>query len=229
MFRPSARQLLDGWDAYRNESMPMRAAALAALATGVPLRTAVRWPIAKRDRALFDLRAQLFGDDLDGVTSCPSCAEPLELRLSISAIRPSGTRSRVTRWRLIRLGRTRVRWRLPDTEDLIAAGASATAAEMRASLLARCIRSDDARMREQVAARLPAEPSDVHFDLSCPACAHRWQSPFDIAAFIWREVDDWALRTLEEIHVIAASYGWSEDEILGLSARRRDAYVGMIQ
>lgn len=229
MFRPSARQLLDGWDAYRSESMPMRAAALAALATGVPLRTAVRWPIAQRDRALFDLRAQLFGDDLEGVTNCPSCAERLELRLSIGAIRPAATPSRAARWRLVRLGRARVQWRLPDTEDLIAAGEAATTAEMRASLLARCIRSDDPGLREQVAARLPAEPTDVHFDLSCPACAHRWQSPFDIAAFVWREVDDWAQRTLEEIHVIAASYGWSENEILGLSVRRREAYVGMIR
>jgi hypothetical protein len=45
---------------------------------------------------------------------------------------------------------------------------------------------------------------------------------------VWRELDDWAQRTLREIHVIAGAYGWSEDEILQLSARRRQMYVEMI-
>lgn len=229
MFGPSARQLLDGWEACRSEPMPMRAAALAALGSNVRLDAAVRWPIARRDRALFDLRILLFGEAVDAVTTCPRCGEPLELSLSMRELRPASSVPGRTRWHAIRLGRAQVRYRPPDTEDLIAAGAAATLTEMRTALLARCIQSDDPDIREQVAARLPADPTDVRFDLSCPACAHRWQVPFDIGAFVWREVDDWALRTLDEIHVIATAYGWTEDEILRLSARRRDAYVGMIR
>ena len=68
----------------------------------------------------------------------------------------------------------------------------------------------------------------MQLDLTCPACGHAWQAPFDIATFVWRELDDWAQRTLREIHVIAGAYGWSEDEILQLSARRRQIYVEMI-
>jgi hypothetical protein len=45
---------------------------------------------------------------------------------------------------------------------------------------------------------------------------------------VWRELDEWAERTLHEIHVIASNYGWSESEILELSARRRQTYVEMI-
>lgn len=229
MLRPSARQLLDGWEAFRSEVMPLRAAALAALATGQPIEAVTRWPISRRDGALFDLRAQLFGDVLDGVTACPCCAEALELQVSLAQLRPTGPTRASARWRLLRVGRERVRWRLPDTDDLLAVAGLGRAADVRAALLARCVEAEDPALRERVAARLPTEPTDVRFDLACPACAHCWQMPFDIAAFTWREVDDWARRTLAEIHIIAATYGWTEDEILRLSARRRQEYVGMIQ
>ena len=68
----------------------------------------------------------------------------------------------------------------------------------------------------------------MQLDLTCPACGHAWQTAFDIAAFVWRELDDWAERTLHEIHVIASAYGWTESEILELGARRRQTYVEMI-
>ena len=50
---------------------------------------------------------------------------------------------------------------------------------------------------------------------------HTWQVYFDIATFVWRELDDWAQRTLREIHVIRWCIRWSEDDPSQLSARRR--------
>jgi hypothetical protein len=209
--------------------MPLRAVALAALAADAAPDAVMRWPIARRDRALFDLRAQLFGDTLDAVTACPRCGEALELQVALSTLRPAESRGADARWRVLRLGSRRVRWRLPDTEDLLAVSGLGTVPEVRAALLARCIEADDPELRDRAAARLPAEPTDVRFDLTCPSCAARWQAPFDIAAFTWREIETWAVRTLAEIHAIAGAYGWTEDEILRLSPSRRDTYVGMIR
>src|SRR5688572_20186037 len=139
MARTSARQLLAGWEAVRGQPMPLRAVALAALATDAAPDAVMRWPIARRDRALFDLRAQLFGDTLDAVTACPRCDEALELQVSLSTLRPAAGRGAAARWRVLRLGRRRLRWRLPDTEDLLAVSGLGTVPEVREALLARCI------------------------------------------------------------------------------------------
>lgn len=221
-----ARRLLDGWEAVRGEPLPVRAAALAALASDRPLGEAMRWSIPKRDRVLFAFRARVFGDAIDAVTRCPRCDEPLEMLLSLATVQPRG-RGPTGDARTVRLGRRRIRCRLPNTEDLMAVAGLADAAAARAALLERCIESDDGASRERAAALLPAEPTDVRLTLTCPACAHAWDTPFDIAAFAWREVDEWAERTLREIHVLARAYGWSEHDILTLGARRRQTYVEM--
>jgi hypothetical protein len=51
---------------------------------------------------------------------------------------------------------------------------------------------------------------------------------FDVAEFLWREIDAWAKRVLEEVHTLASAYGWAQGEILSLSAARRRRYVSMV-
>src|SRR5688572_24718067 len=89
MRQTPARQLLDGWETVRGQPMPVRAAALAALLTDQPLAEVMRWSVARRDQALFDFRAQVFGDRVEAVTFCPACAEQLEMHLALAQIAPS--------------------------------------------------------------------------------------------------------------------------------------------
>lgn len=221
-------QLLDGWETFRGQPMPLRAAALAALSAGKPIGEVMRWSVGRRDRTLFALRAQLFGDRVDAVVSCPSCAEPLEMEMPLTQIAPSGKPPRNAEFRTLRIGGVRIRCREPNSEDLLAVASSRDVGEARAALVARCVETDNPELRERAAAILGSEASDVQLDLTCPACGHAWQTPFDIAAFVWGELDEWAQRTLHEIHVIAGAYGWSERDILALSARRRQTYLEMI-
>jgi uncharacterized protein (UPF0212 family) len=208
--------------------MPLRAAALAALLTDQPMVDVMRWSVARRDQALFDFRAQVFGDRVEAVTLCPACAEQLEMHLTLAQIAPSKGPASPSAFRTLRIGGTRIRCRLPNSEDLLAVASLTDITEAREQLIARCVPSDDPDLREQAAALLARQADDVQLDLTCPACGHAWQSAFDIAAFVWRELDDWAQLTLREIHVIASAYGWSEGEILELSARRRQTYVEML-
>jgi hypothetical protein len=225
----SARQLLESWEALQGQPMPVRAAGLAALLTGRSLRNVLRWSIARRDRALFDFRAQMFGERVEAVTACPDCTEQLEMQLPLGQITPSKTAVRKSAFQTVHCDGAPVRCRAPNSEDLLAISASHDVADARAQLIARCIQTDDPELRDRAAALLTGAPADdVELNLMCPACGHTWQAPFDIATFVWRELDDWAQRTLREIHVIAGAYGWSEDEILELSARRRQMYVEMI-
>ena len=51
---------------------------------------------------------------------------------------------------------------------------------------------------------------------------------FDIGAFFWSEIDAWAGRILQQVHVLASAYGWSERDVLALSPVRRQLYLGMV-
>ena len=65
-------------------------------------------------------------------------------------------------------------------------------------------------------------------NLSCPSCDHRWQMAFDILYFFWSEINAWASRIMQEVHVLARAYGWRENEILGMSPWRRQRYLKML-
>lgn len=226
MRQTPARQLLDGWETFRVQPMPLRAAGLAALATDRPLAEVMRWSVARRDHALFEFRGQVFGDRVEAVTRCPACDEQLEMHLPLTQITPKTPSASSSQ--TLRIGRTRINCRLPNTEDLLAVASFTDVSDARNELIARCVKSDDPDLREQAAVLLADHAEDVQLELTCPACEHTWQSAFDIAAFVWRELEEWAHRTLHEIHVIASAYGWGESEILELSARRRQTYVEML-
>ena len=70
--------------------------------------------------------------------------------------------------------------------------------------------------------------ADLTLELRCDACAHAWETVFDIAAFLWREVEVEARRMLRGVDVLARAYGWSEAEILALSHERRRSYLELV-
>lgn len=69
----------------------------------------------------------------------------------------------------------------------------------------------------------PAPPLEII--ASCEECGGQSSCALDIREFVWREVDAAAERVLDDVHVIAAAYGWSEASILAMSRSRRHAYL----
>lgn len=197
--------------------------------------TLERLTIGQRNAELLALRQQLFGPDLAALASCPNCGETLDLSFRTADIQtpPPPVAAEQATTEILHDSR-RVRFRPPDTADLLAVGQAADAAAFRRALLARCVDAPldtlpSALLDEIVARMAEADPgADVQLNLTCPACAHAWQAPFDIVSFLWREVDAWAGRTLREVHLLASAYGWREADILGLSAQRRQHYLDMI-
>jgi hypothetical protein len=68
----------------------------------------------------------------------------------------------------------------------------------------------------------------VRLDVDCSYCGHAWQSLFDIATHLWSDVNEWAKETLHDVHRLASAYGWSERDILNMSAGRRARYLEMV-
>ena len=73
-----------------------------------------------------------------------------------------------------------------------------------------------------------ADPlAEVLVGLKCLECQHAAQIVLAIEQFLWTKIVWLAKRLLREVDVLARVYGWSEREILSLSAVRRDRYLEM--
>jgi hypothetical protein len=239
---PSTSELLAAWE--RGLSQPTTQQALELLAAGWPdvaEEDLARLSIGQRDAYLFALRERCFGSRITAVVACPACAEQLELAFDLADIRigpaigdpwPSGPLE-------VRVAGYRVSFRLPDSRDLLAGTLEQDQDGTRERLLERCLLSavyqggpaSTASLPSKVVERIEARMSevdpqaDVRLALACPACDHTWEAPFDIGAFLLREVDAWAREILSEVHVLASAYGWREADVLLLSPRRRRFYL----
>ncbi|MBW3572841.1 MAG: hypothetical protein KY467_17230 [Gemmatimonadetes bacterium] len=239
---PAEARLLDAWERGAAASAARRALLLLSLALpGAGAAALAAQPVGRRDRHLFRLRRALFGDALACIAGCPACGERLEFALSAGEVLegsppPADEPLRVAR------GGWEVEVRLPTTQDLLRVTEGGPAADRAGALLRRCVVSATRRGRPADPGALPAAVleavdeemaradlgSQVRLSLACPACAHGWEAPFDIVAFLWRELDAWARRVTAEVHVLASRYGWSERQILSLGPRRRGRYLELV-
>lgn len=204
--------------------------------------------IGYRDTLLLQLRSRTFGPHLDSVVDCPACSERLEFSLDSSEILSAGSEAPPTPQPVDTEG-FRILVRPPNSLDLAAVDPETDPASARAALLGRCVVdiqpvSEDS---ENAGSPLSADAlpetaldhvmqyldeldpqADVRLNLTCPTCEHEWASIFDIATYFWREIDDWAQRTLRDVHTLAMAYSWHEADILNMSAWRRQAYLRMV-
>jgi hypothetical protein len=239
----SSVDLLNAWEQGLGRGPAQRAMILLRLAAGAEDTAGdpARWPIGERDARLLDLRESAFGPQMEGVASCPQCGLQQEFQMPAAALKvdaPARGGELV-----VASGEYHVEFRLPDSLDVCEIEAEAAVeSEVSLRLLERCVTRAIAGERPVTAADLPddivreisermsqADPqAEIDVTLQCTGCSHRWSQPFDIASFLWTELHAWALRTLTEVHQLAAAYGWSETESLSLSPRRRGFYLEMI-
>jgi hypothetical protein len=240
-FIPAA-DLLDAWERGGNASPGERGLLLLAVAEpDVPAKELTAWSVGRRDAALLVLRGRAFGPRLTGLASCPRCREPLEVDFAIADILVPVRPDAPGMLSLAREG-YRVALRPPSAGDMAALAGENAAPAPEQWLLERCIveawRAEapcaatdlpDGVREAVTAAMAEADPqAEVELSLTCSACGVRWQAPFDIVSFLWREIDAWATRILREVHTLASTYGWSERDILDLSPWRRRYYIQLI-
>lgn len=249
MYPLSASALLQIWeDAYAWPHVSKALRLLGAVYPDEPFDALARLPIGERDRRLLQLRARIFGDRMDCLVTCPACGEMLELEISVASLLASGesgapdTRDAEVLRQVFTDDGFEVEIRAMTSDDLMVAVGSAEGSTGPAMLVTRCIVEARKDGTPITAAELPEtivnalsdrfEALDPHanikLDLVCPQCSHHWQSPFDIVSYLWREIDDWARRTMRDVHTLASAYGWREFDILAMSAGRRRGYINLI-
>jgi hypothetical protein len=223
----SGQQLLDVWEQGARRHTVDRALLLAATAGGEALETLADLPLAVLRGRLLSIRRANFGRRLTMSAACPACAARLEVSFDVDLL-PVGD---APPWIDVE-GR---RVRPPTSRDLAAALVHADLETAERVLAQRCLDAADEEhlAPEWIAAvdRALADAdggADVSLSLRCDECQHAWSSPFDLAAYLWIEVDLKARALLAEVHELARAYGWSERDILALSDTRRAAYLAMV-
>ena len=245
MHVPSPAELLGLWDAGSPHSTDEWALRVldAAWPESSPEEIG-QLSVGQRDARLMDLRRSIFGPRIEGMATCPECSESLELALdcddlSVDAGPVSGAHLSISH------ATYDIQVRLPNGRDLalLAVGEHCEIDDARDWLLERCLVSANRGGESITAHELPAEitrviaekmgeadpQADLQLSLCCPQCGYAWQMQFDIVSYFWSEVDAWAKRMLSEVHVLASTYGWSEREIVRMSANRRQFYIDLIR
>lgn len=243
----SAFDLLRVWESGAAVDGPGRALLLQSLVhpdDDVERLRAV--PLGVRDGELMALRAALFGDLLQLRARCPACAEELEFGIDVRQLLPPAEPSgRSGEGPVLAVDEWTVAFRVPTVADFDAASASLRDGgreEARRSLLAACVLRVERAGRPASVRDLPAavagqvveaigraDPvADLALELSCPGCGTTTTAVLDVPETVWTELEIWVRGTLAEVHQLAAAYGWSEQEVLGVSPARRRIYLELV-
>ena len=241
----TASRLLQVWEQGMNQQPVQQALLLLAAARpDLSLAALAELSIGQRDAHLLALREQLFGPQLSSVVACPVCQQKLEFTCQTAEISAQMTAESPDNLTWQGDG-YEVHYRLPNSLDVTAVTTQTEneVAAIQQQLLARCLIAathDDKTISteklptaivEQVVAQMAqVDPqANVQLALACAACGHQWSAVFDIVAFLWTEINSWALRTLHEVHRLASAYSWREADILAMSAWRRQYYLNLVQ
>ncbi len=236
----SAIELLDLWEQAAGESLAERALRLLAAACPERGREAIaQLPMGRRDAELLELRRGTFGDEVVGTTTCPQCDERLETAVAAASLLDAAAGESTESGFVLAVDGYEVIGRLPGSVDLCALSPDDTPERAREQLLRWCIPTACQDGQPIAPTALPSvvlaaaeqrmaelDPgADLRLALSCPSCGHQWEAVFDIASFLWAEIDAWAERTVRDVDRLASAYGWSETDILRLSPARRECYL----
>lgn len=257
MISPSAAALLNIWEQGRNQAPVQRGLLLLiTIYPQDPPEVLANLSIGRRDRILLSLREQLFGPQLSSVADCPHCKERLELNFTVADIAVDDlavndiavTDKSQDVEQMLAVAGYEIRFRLLNSMDLLVLSdkqmpARSHGEDLRSNLLERCIVGITHQSIPCSLADMPIEvlqaveqrmaemdtQANIQLDLTCPNCRHQWLAAFDTLAYLWSEIDAWAHRILQEVHLLASAYGWREADILDLSPWRRQFYLNMIQ
>lgn len=241
--------MLAAWELGLSQRPARRAITMLTVSNpDLTIEQLMKLPIGQRDGLLIELRESLFGSNVNSLSECPYCREQLELMLDLQNIRVIESDAIKAPMKLT-IENYVLEFRLPDSSDVLFIESLSNVQEARTAMFNRCLTSIDlsapqknqktqackaedlpfeilAKVEEAMAEADPQ--AEVKLDLSCPSCQRRWLATFDIASFLWAEVNAWAERVLNEVHLLARAYAWREHDILAMTTARRQYYLSRV-
>jgi len=231
----SSERLLSVWDeGVRRHPIDRGLLLFALAAPDTPAVQLADLPLSRRNAALMELYESSFGARLAGWVDCVACGERMEFVTDTSSFpRPAASGPDLIEVDGLRFRRPTSRHlaQLVQGTDLEAAARQLLLACADSSeLLPQDEEALTAMLDEVESAIEEADPwVDITVGVRCPACAHEEAATLDIADLLWEEISSRAQSLLDDVHVLARAYGWSEPEVLALSDARRAAYLERVQ
>jgi hypothetical protein len=229
----NAADLLAIWERGRQLPPLRRARLLSALDSNETPREPL--PLGAASARMLHLRQRLFGADIAAIANCPACDATLELSMQVEDFLAAASgEETLDAMRAVTIDGQPWHFRLPTLEDLEAMDPKLSMPDAQTQLLLACLCDGDRTQAMPAEEPLLAEMArvdplaDPQLALSCEACGEHFTVAFDVAAFLWREIEAWSARLLADVHTIASAYGWAEAEILALPPTRRQAYLDLI-
>jgi hypothetical protein len=233
MTAPDNSQLLALWEHDERRHPLDRALLLYAFAAPeTPSQALADAPLGTCNTALMRWHQEVFGTRLSVWADCPACGERMEFELDSTQLPPMMPAPAAVEV-------AGQRFRCPSSRDLAQIAGYTDVNQAANRLLQACassclrLPSDEHALRHlREAVEDAIETADPWADLSvlfqCPACEHRDEACFDVARYVWEDIDARARHLLNDVHLLAQAYGWSEPQILALSDTRRAAYLAWV-
>jgi len=192
-------------------------------------------PLGRCNAALMQLHLDYFGGRLAAWLDCSACGERMEFELNAAQLPPI----QVDKVDSIEVDGCR--FKLPTSRHLARLVNNKNDAQAAArQLLQDCAESTDSLpdepsrfvelLRAVEAAVEEEDPwSSIALEVCCPACGREELADFDIASFLWNKIEHRARQLLDDTHLLAQAYGWTESDILEMSETRRRAYLARLQ
>ncbi len=163
---------------------------------------------------------------------CPHCQQPFDIAIPIDQL-PRTQAADEFPFCYAQLGEQRAKVRSPNGFDLEALGQHSDTEHARAMLAKRLIVDSDfdGELREQgicaIEEAIEAMVPEIATELqtTCPECGHENSVTFDPYQWLHADIDE----LLDEVHIIAQHYHWTEKDILALPTQRRQEYLKRIQ
>lgn len=244
MRAPTTAELVQVWEnGLRQTPIDRALGLLAAVYPEQPAETLAKLSIGERDARLLRIRELFFGSNIACTTRCPRCDERLEWESDVAELYIHNPKSPTGELN-VEAEAYHLTFRLPNSLDLASLNAAKNnRRDGRQQLLERCLleastsegesvgidQLPDTALQAMVQAMDQADSqANLLVSLTCPACSHSWEALFDIVSFLWAEVNSWAERILQAVHLLARAYGWREADILAMSPTRRAIYLQMV-
>lgn len=192
-------------------------------------------PVGDVDAIIVALRRAALDDQLIAEGMCDACDARVDIAFSLAAYlehhRPRRARgAEVSEPPWFRLSRYELAFRPPTAADVLG---SADGDEDPARALAECCMQGELSSRARRAAEqalavvAPTLRADVHG--TCPECGADILLDVDARELCLEELRFLGGAVLEDVHLIASEYHWSEPEILELPSSRRAAYAEYVR
>ena len=164
---------------------------------------------------------------------CDDCATAFDIALdpATTPVKPAGPGFPFVD---VETARGPVRVRVPTGSDQQAI-ASLDEEQALTALVERCCTAGGSTLTRPLSMRDLQRVNDALEEVSpqvaltvstaCPTCREPAQVAIDPSTLV--QVDEGAV--LEDVHVLASSYGWSEEQILGLPVNRRHEYLQRVE